>query len=229
MTWFETNPHLLQNIKKQLRKYYPTLHVVIDKNKVFMRGGLFITVPKTQKEIDRFGIEIELPDDYPSSVPLIREIENRIPKIMDRHFLSNGVACLFFRDEQYKFYNKNTSIVEFIQISVYNFFLSQSYFEMTGKWLFGEWSHGKPAVWEYYAEELGTDDIDTIGRFLCFLSADKLDVKQECYCGNRKLLVNCHISKVAQMRKVVPLHKARASLKDMWEMKERLVQAIKGK
>lgn len=227
MKWYEQNPEKLENIKLQIRKNYPTLNVVIEHKTVFVRGSLFLFDSVSSREIDRYGIEIRFPDDYPVSIPRVTETEDRIPKILDRHFMSDGFACLFFRDEQYKFYNKKTTIVDFIGIPVYNFFLSQSYFELTGKWVFGARSHGKAATWEYYSEELGTTDIDTIGRFLCFLSSNKLNIRHNCYCGSKKPLAICHLSKVLKMRRDIPVLNARLSLKEMTEMKNNITKAIK--
>lgn len=226
MLWFEKNPDLLQYIREELRREYPTLCVIDINNKIFIRGSLFIADPETKQEIDRFGIELELPDNYPVSMPYVREIEGRIPKIIDRHINSNGTACLFFRDEEHKYYNKNTSIIEFIQIPVYNFFLSQAYFELKNKWLFGERHHGPAAVWEYYAEELETDDIDSIGRFLFLLASEKINVKLPCYCGSNKPLRFCHINKLLSLKKNIPLPFARSSFRVMADIKKKLEHAI---
>jgi hypothetical protein len=230
MLWFEKHPEVLQNLIDQLRASFPTMQVVIQNKKTYIRGSLYIIDPETDREIDRFGIEIGLPDDYPHSVPSVTETEDRIPKTIDRHFMSDGSACLFFRDEQHKFYNKKTSIIDFIKIPVYNFFLSQSYYELTGKWIFGTRPHGRgAATWDYYAEELGTDDIYTIGGFLCFLASEKLNVKQKCYCGSDKPLVNCHIKKVIEMRKKVSITIALQSLQAMTVMRDNLQEALKNR
>lgn len=230
MCWIEKHPEALQNLTDELRKNYPTLQVIIQNKKAFVRGSLYIIDTETGREIDRYGIEIRLFDDYPDSIPKVTETEERIPKTIDRHFMADGSACLFFRDEQYKFYDKKTSIIDFIKIPVYNFFLSQTYFELTGKWIFGARPHGRgAATWDYYAEELGTNDIYTIGRFLCFLVAEKLNVKQNCYCGSNKTLVNCHINKVVQMRKNIPINIALQSLQEMTVMRDNLHEALKNK
>lgn len=229
MRLINKNSKLIEQIQKQLLMHYPTLHVVKVYNKIFIRGSLFITDPETGQEIDRFGIELELPDDYPDIMPIVREIEGRIPKTIDRHIYSNGNACLFFRDEEYKFYNKDSSIIEFIQIPVHNFFLSQAYYELKEKWIFGERHHGPAAIWEYYSEELETEDIDTIGRFLYLLASEKINTKLKCYCGSNKALIHCHINKLLSMRKNIPLPFARSSFQAMVDIKKNLVRAIQGK
>lgn len=227
MIWYKKHPEILEDVKFQLKSNYPTLHVVIERNVVFIKGSLFIKNPSTGFEVDRFGIEIVLPDDYPNSIPRVYESEGRIPKVIDRHFMSDGSACLFFRDEQFKFYNRKTPIKDFIGTPVYNFFLSQAYFDLTGKWIFGERSHGPSATWEYYTEELGTNDLNTIGRFLCFLASDKVSLKQKCYCGSNKLLVHCHMTKVIQIRQKIPVQKAMLSLRDILYLRDVISKAIK--
>lgn len=226
MIWYKKKPEDLINLKNQLKISYPTLHVVIINNVVHIRGSFFLFDPATGCEFDRFGIDIILPDNYPNQIPKVIETEDRIPKNIDRHFMTDGSACLFFRDEQYKFYNKNTTLVDFIRIPVYNFFLSQSYFELTGKWIFGARLHGKWASWDFYSEELGVNNINTIGRFLVLLSSEKFNVLHKCYCGSNKSLINCHINKVVQMRKNIPKNIALLSLKEICEINERLKRSI---
>jgi hypothetical protein len=227
MIWYKNKPEVLKELINQLSINYPTLHVVIICNVVHISGSLLLNDPASGREFDRFGIDIILPENYPNQIPKVRETEDRIPKTIFRHFMSDGSACLFFRDEQYKYYNKNTKIIDFIRIPVYNFFLSQSYFELTEKWIFGERPHGKGATWDFYSEELGVYDINTIGRFLVMLASEKLDILHKCYCGSNKQLINCHINKVVQMRKNIPRNDALFSLKEISEINEGLKEVLK--
>lgn len=228
MRWYKKEPEKLKTLKEEISKNYPTLHVIIINKIVHINGSFYLINPESGSELDRFGIDIILPDDYPNSIPQVRETEDRIPKDIYHHFMSDGSACLFFRDEKYKFFNKNTSIIDFIRIPVYNFFLSQSYFILTGKWLFGARPHGKGGTLDYYMEELETFNIDIIIKFLKILASDRIYVSQNCYCGSKKPLINCHIDKVNQMKKFVQKNNALFSLKEILEIKKGLIQAIKG-
>lgn len=210
--WFLRNPELLYEIKDLVLRHYPTLHVIDENNKIYLRGSLYVFDLDNKIEIDRYSIEIELPDDYPKAIPLIRETGDRIPKIIDRHFIpETGTACLFLFDERYKFYPEGSNIIDFIKIPVYNFFLSQTYFDLTGKWLFGERGHGANGILEYYSEELRTRDVHIILKFLEYLSKVSIKGHWACFCGSGKVMRNCHYNKLVEMREKIPILYARNS------------------
>jgi hypothetical protein len=180
---------------------------------VYIRGVLPIRDLTTGEEIDRYLIEIELPNDYPKGVPVVREKGGRIPRIIDRHIYENdGTCCLFVLDEQWKHYPEGATLVEFINGPVYQYFLSQSYFELTGKWLFGERGHGIVGILEYYSEELGTNDPKFILGFLDYLSLKVVKGHWDCFCGSGKRLRHCLFSKLLEMRGKIPPLIAQSSL-----------------
>ena len=96
---------------------------------------------------------------------------------------------------------------------VYQYFLSQSHFELTGKWLFGERGHGILGILEYYSEELGTKDLKFILAFLDYLSMKVVKGHWECFCGSGKRLRHCHFPKLLEMREKTPQLVARDSLR----------------
>jgi hypothetical protein len=203
--WYENSAALFEEVRRLIRSHFPTLLVQIEGQVVYVRGVLPILDLTTGAEIDRYLIEIELPADYPKSVPLVREKGGRIPKVIERHILpSDGTCCLFVRDEQWRHYRERTTILEFINGPVYQYFLGQSHFELTGKWVFGERGHGILGILEYYSEELGTKDLKFILAFLNYLTKKKVKGHWACFCGNGKRLRDCHFKKLAQMRQRTP-------------------------
>lgn len=214
---------LYEEVRELIRSHLPTLLVEMENDVVYVRGIYPILDLTTGAEIDRYLIEIELPFDYPKSVPRVCEKGNRIPKIIDRHiFPSDGTCCLFVRDEQWRYHPEETSIIEFINGPVYQYFLSQSHFELTGKWLFGERGHGILGILEYYSEEVGTKDLRFILSFLDYLGKKVVKGHWDCFCGSGKRLRHCHFTKLLEMREKIPylvaqdsLLKIRAALEQM--------------
>ena len=151
--WYITNPKLLEDVKKSVRENFPTLNVLVENDIVYIRGVLLLP-----EGIDEFIIEIELLEDYPKSVPIVRETGGRIP-YGKRHVFTHGDCCLFVREETWKHYPKGTTIIDFLNKVVVPYFLAQAYFEITGKWLWGERSHDIYGIIESYKEELKTNDI----------------------------------------------------------------------
>jgi len=192
-------------VRRLIRSHFPTLLVQIEDLAVFVRGVLPIVDLTTGAEIDRYLIEIELPADYPKSVPRVREKGERIPKDIDHHIFPNdGTCCLFVRDEQWRHYREGITILEFISGPVYQYFLSQSHFELAGKWLFGERGHGIWGILEYYSDELGSRDLKFILGFLDYLSKPVVKGHWNCFCGSGKRLRGCHFQKLLEMRERTP-------------------------
>jgi hypothetical protein len=212
-SWYEANPALYEEVRQIILVHFPALIVQIENQVVYIRGTLPVLDLTTGEEIDRYLIEIEFPADYPKAIPIVTEKGGRIPKIIDRHiFPSDGTCCLFVRDEQWRYHPEGTTILEFINGPVYQYFLSQSYFELTGKWLFGERRHGILGILEYYSEELETKDLKFILGFLDYLSKKVVKGHWDCFCGSGKRLRHCHISKLLEMRDRIPRLVARDSL-----------------
>ncbi len=184
--WYVKNPKLLEDVEKSVRENFPTLNVLIESDKVFIRGILLLP-----EDVDEFFIEIELLEDYPASVPIVREIGRRIPH-GKRHVFIHGDCCLFVREETWKHYPKGTTMIDFLNKIVVPYFLAQAYFEVTGKWLWGERSHDIYGIIEFYKEELKTNDTNLILRFIQYLAKPTLKKYRVCYCGSKKKLQNCH-------------------------------------
>lgn len=214
--WYIANPALFQKFKSILEQEHQGLSIYIENKTVYVRGSLYI-YNEEMREIDRYLIEIKIPHDYPKSIPLVREIEGRLPKIKDRHFNEsndefNKTACLFLPEERYKYYPKGSSIIDFINGPVNSFFLSQTNFDLTGQWLYGQRGHGLNGIIEFYCEELGTKNIQVIIKFIEYLSKKELKGHWDCYCGSNKKIRQCHFHKLIDFRSKIDQEVAKKSL-----------------
>lgn len=205
--WFKDNPVLLEEVRSAIAKHFPTLHVVIENDAVFIRGTLHLP-----EKIDYYSIEIELLNDYPESVPLVRETGGRIKHIAERHIYTNGNCCLFVAEETWKYYPKGTTIIDFINKIVTAHFINQTHFELTGKWLWGERSHGIDGILEFYEEELKTNNLILIYKFIEHLAKVVVKKHWACYCGSKKKFQNCHYRQLLEYRKKIKPEIARKSL-----------------
>lgn len=170
--WFEVKPEVYSGLQNLLSEHYPSLHTLIELECVYLRGALPIVVDG--KEIDRFQIEIEFPHNYPYDIPIVRETAGQIEKIGDRHFNSDDTACLFLKDESYKHYSPDSTIVDFIEVCVKNFFMWQIEYDLTGgKPTRKARAHGILGTIEFYREELEVDSIETVIKFLEYHTSKK--------------------------------------------------------
>jgi len=197
--WYIKNPVLFQQIKDDVTKNFPMIVTYIKESRVCIRGNLQL-FDKQAKIIDQFTIEIELPKTYPKGLPVIRELNGRIPRIADRHVNPNGDLCLFVPEEKWKYYPDNMPIVDFIKGPVSSYLLGQSYYEQIGKYPNGERPHGAKGIIEVYSEILKTSDLEIIKTFIVYLSKEKAKGHWLCYCKSGKKLRNCHLNQLIEYR-----------------------------
>ncbi len=213
--WHQNNPSLLKQLRDQLNDFYPSLHVYIEHQTVFIRGNFPIYDQRKIKVIDGFKVEIMIPNSFPEDMPIVRETGGRIPKIADRHFYPDGRACLFMPEERYKFFPAGITILQFVEGPVKSFFIGQISYEETGKWIFGQRAHGEKGVIDYYKAILDTTDKGIITRFLIYLCKDKVKGHWICYCNSGKKMRNCHFQKLLDTRKLIRPKDANLSLEVM--------------
>jgi len=201
--WHQNNPSLLEDLRVQLKSSYPSLHVYVEYETVLVRGNFPIYDKEKKNVIDEFKTEIEIPNNFPDEIPIVRETGGKIPKIADRHFYPSGNACLFMPEERYLFLPKGMTIIEFIEGPIKSFFIGQISYAETGKWIFGERPHGIPGVMDYYGKILSTTDKLTVTRFLVYLNKKRVKGHWPCYCGSGWKMRKCHFLKLLEMRELI--------------------------
>lgn len=205
--WFERDPALLEDVQRALRgSEYKWLHLHLDQGIARIWG----TIPVPE---DRYSIEILFLNDYPLTLPQVRETGGRIPHTSDRHVNpKDGTACLCIPDEWF-IQRSDESFLTFLRGPLYNYFLSQKAFEVSGKWPLGERRHGNDGLLDFYQECLGTEDPHVIKKYLEYVCLHTLKGHWDCPCGSGKRIRNCHHEKVADLRMKLPPHIASNALK----------------
>ncbi|MFA5961527.1 MAG: hypothetical protein WC848_02520 [Parcubacteria group bacterium] len=227
--WFLENPTLLDELKILIDLKYATLNTSIENAVVYIRGTLFIKSLEG-KELGRYKIEIIIPDDYPNSAPILRETGDKFNKVADRHFNAiDNTACLFFRDAKYKYFPKGSSIVDFIEGPIKNFFLWQIDYDLNGgKSSLGGLDHGTFGLIQFYKEELGVNDEESVFRFLVLFDSKVVPRAKKCFCGSGSLLKDCHIQKFRALKQSIPRKDAKKSLNELRDYMDRM-QSLKQK
>lgn len=197
---------MLDDVKRALREpEYKWLHLYTKDGSAGVRGT--ISVPG-----DRYRIEIIFLDDYPSSLPQVRETGGRIPRISDRHVNpKDGTACLFIPDEWFV-QRPDATFLTFLRRPVFNYFLSQKVFETSGTWPLGERRHGNDGLYDFYLECFGTSDPTATKKYLQCLSHHTIKGHFECPCGSGKRLRTCHLQQIRDLQVKIPSHVARSIL-----------------
>ena len=199
--------HLEAELNSALTKWADSFYLKRELNKLIIFGRLNITGPDSSI-IDGFNIEIEIPQDFPKRVPLVREVGGRVPRKPERHINDDGSACLFIPMEKAKWFptEKMTNpeiLRNFINVPVYWYFVGQLAFEKAGKWPWPEWDHGALGIYDFFAERynLPNNLTDRWKKyFVRMLLAKKLKQNWKCFCGTYKALRECHGPQIVELR-----------------------------
>lgn len=217
VAWHRARPDDVDALREELQALYPTLHVLEPRDKVVVRGSF--PVLDEGKEIDRYKIEIELPDDYPSSLPVVREIGGRIPHQPERHVSGDGTLCVCLPDAHRLAHPRGQTLVEFLRGPLHNYLLGSTVVERGGQWPFGEWAHDVDGVIEFYSDLFALKDTKEIVTYLVCLSRPAKG-HWPCPCGSGKRFRYCHRSLLHGLGQKIPPESAQKALADLWRLCE---------
>lgn len=172
-----------RDIEKVL-KQYPSLNI---------KEGVLFGYLKVDED-DEYEIEIKI-GDFPRRFPIVKEIEGRIPRNVDRHKYSNDVCCLTTDAYELLLLRKHivSNLAEFINKVVVPFFQNNSYFEINGEYKEGEYTHGTLGNIESYSDILKIRNPEiVIDSLIKRLKNVRIGVNSTCICGSGKKFKNCH-------------------------------------
>jgi len=204
----EIKDDISQNLQKIFKNYKISLRDEI----VFITGVLIILID--DKVVNRYLIEVEMPDFKNNHYPIVKEIGGKIPHFASRHVNKSGTSCLFYPDDFKKHYQRDTRLSEFIKGPIFTYFVAQTYYDIENRWIFEEWEHNDFGAYEYYSEKFNTKNFQTIINFIKFILEEKHIKKGEvCLCDSEKRFRNCHYSDLLKIRSDVPKLLLKLSLK----------------
>jgi hypothetical protein len=207
--WWKTNPSFFTKEQEYLAINYPSLNFIVDDNTIFIRGKVQIA------KIAAFDIEIKLPDDYPNSLPEVKELGGKIPIVNDRHVNDDGTCCLTVPAKMFQDLGKSYSIIDFIDKFVVPFFANQVHYEINGAWANGDYHHGKQGIFEYYAESLEVKSPKTIADLMKITLQPFPKLSQKCPCKSGKRLKKCHLKGIIFLKQI-PLIQLTSDYKKMF-------------
>jgi hypothetical protein len=208
--WHELRPEELTEFKEGLRDAFPELRVDVEGADVLVRGTL--SLKNSEAVVDEFFIEARVPPSFPADLPVVREVGGRIPQTMDRHVIPiTGTACLFVTDDREAQFPAGSKLLRFFDGPVRSYFFSQSYFEKTGEWPFGERPHGIDGCLDFYRDRLGLPDSRLVPAALRYLRHPRIPGHLPCFCGATRVRT-CHQSALLQLQREVPQDRIKALL-----------------
>ena len=212
-----TSSALLKEIQSAIGFHQPRLCAGCEDGSVIVRGTFLVLEPSVVASptgpITTFDIKIIVPAGFPQREAQVYETGGRIPRSPDRHINTDGDCCVTVW-EHWLASADDHSFAAFLNGPVHAFFLGQHYFETTGRWPFGEWSHGRKGLEEAYAELLGIPvKRNEIIYRLRLLSLAWPKGHWLCPCGSGRRLRHCHHAEMMDLHRKVPPKIARRMLR----------------
>lgn len=183
---------------KRILEFQPGL--VFNEDKRIFEGYICLS------DTDHYQVIIDtLP--FPEHFPDVLEIGERIPRKLDRHKFNNSDKCCITTNANAQILLKTeiNSIMEFISRIVVPYFQNNSYHEINGEYLQGEYSHGNIGILEGYQDILGIEDPVTIASIIYDrIEGKKMTIRDKCFCGNGESLKKCstHLANYRRFRHI---------------------------
>lgn len=158
-----------------------------------IQGHLSLIDPDSGKLWDTYLLKLVVPSDYPNKIPVLYEMENKIPS--DRHINFDKSCCLAPTVEQILILGKNYSLLSFVDKLVIPFLATQKLVELNQDWFNGEYSHGGAGLLEYYKKTLLLDN--NLDILYCLNNMNSLNPSNgntSCFCRSGKKYRNCHMT-----------------------------------
>lgn len=142
-----------------------------------------------------FSIEIKFQMGFPYRFPILYEVGEAIPNIADRHKYPDGRCCITVLPDEVLKCKDGISVLSFIEKYAVPYFANQIYYLHQGKYLNGEYSHGKDGFIEFYTKFFKTSDRskwrEDVERVRSKTTL-KMDRNKPCFCGCGQKFKDCH-------------------------------------
>lgn len=213
--WYENNRRFFEVERESLAAACPLMRMVVvgpgfEINSVSMlkhecavaHGTYTLEVPDSNRQIE-YGIALVLPSEYPKRPPEMFCDDPKLPiGDIDRHIMNDGRACLGVQADISMRWRSEPTIVKFMEDFVTPFLIWQVYYDVYKKpppW--GERSHHKQGILEFYAELLGKPVDASVMDFMRLLARKNRPKGHEpCPCNSGKRLRNCHRDLLYELR-----------------------------
>lgn len=140
---------------------------------------------------ETFDVEINITDEYPFSVPIVRETGDKISRQYS-HIYSDGSLCLGIDGEIILKCNGVVNLTYLINTYVIPYFFSYRYYERFHEYPFGERSHGLIGILEAYCETFNVKSFRQAYDILKYAISYEYRGHLPCPCNSGRRIRNCH-------------------------------------
>ena len=140
---------------------------------------------------DSFEIKLMIPENYPSSLPTVFEIAEKIDREYE-HINSDRSLCLAVPMEERELFLKKPTLLGFINNLVVPYFYSYIFWKKYGYYPFGEAAHGREGIQQYYQDLFQSKNQSALKLGLYMVAKNGYRGHHSCPCGSGRILFRCH-------------------------------------
>lgn len=190
------------HVEAVLQRLQPELSSSLVEGSIGISGNLICS--GDEGPFDAFEISALLPIGFPMVEPFVWETGGRIPRMAERHIYPRPGNCCLCVWEEWLWGKPDVDFEDFLVGPLHSYFVSQSIFEMTEEWPFGERDHDKKGLDQALAEMLSDVPNVLVDRALAILSQPKMKGHARCPCGSGLRLRDCHYHELVSARQKLP-------------------------
>lgn len=168
---------------------------------------------------DSYRLEIVIPDKFPQAIPMVKEIDGKIPRNGEFHVNPDGTLCLGSPLRLLRIVHGAPNLTNFADKCLVPYLYAVSYKLMNGgDFVFGELAHGDQGIVEDYSVMLGLKKKHQVTQAIQLLGIKKrIANKMPCPCGCGKRLGVCLFHhKLNEFRKMAPVSWFKAHALNAW-------------
>ena len=195
----------------QFLKNYPGMSIAPYSGRNFHLYGNFRFIANVSggEEIkDCYKLEIIVPKEFPNALPIVKEIDGKIPRNETFHVNTDGSLCLASPLRLLKKIYNSPNLKGFAERCLIPYLYSVSYkLKNGGNFIFGELLHGEQGILDDYSQMFKLSKKSHIIQAVKLLGMKKrIANKKQCPCGCGRRLGACSFRhKLNDFRKMAPV------------------------
>lgn len=181
---------------RQFLKDYPGMSVAPSRGVILILKGLFSfsAQPTDGVEIsDSYRLEITVPKTFPQDIPIVKELERKIPRDGMHHVNPDDTLCLGSPIRLLQKISEHPNLVGFAECCLVPYLYAVSHkLRFGGSFAFSELAHGMQGIIEDYLDLFGLKKREQVIQTLTLLGMKRrIANKAPCPCGCGLRLGKC--------------------------------------
>jgi len=154
---------------------------------------------------DTYNISIVIPSNYPSGLPMLYELGNKIKQEANWHN-TVGICCLSTPAKMFYVLGDNITLLRWLELFAHPYLANHVHKTKTGEYAGKEYDHGANGLIQGYYEVFGlTDPNAVLQRLSLICDLQKFGRNDPCFCRSGKKYKKCFLIDPVKHRLGIPI------------------------